>query len=200
MKKLLFTLAIVLVLVSACQDAATTTPASPTATPAPPTDAPVPPTDTPAPPTDTPVPPTDTPLPPTDTPEPIDTPAPTPVLITSAEELYGTWKFVLKESGFNPIAGTYALFDEDGTYYIGSAVGQALISSPSIRREYWFKDGELYLRDTGGSFYGECSPEIVGVYRVELRHDGKVEFVHRDDKCTLRRNDHRLFLYVLLRR
>ncbi len=173
-------LVFLLMLVAGC--APVQTPPAPTATPIPPTPTPLPPTVTwtPVPPTATPIPPTPTLVPPTATPvpptaTPIPAPTATPVLLTKASDLVGTWFGIARD-------GMYETFTADGVL-LTSASG----SSADAELSYSFDGTNLVLKETRAIGLPPCGARI-GTYQVELLPNGNIRFRTVSDSCTGRRN------------
>ncbi|MDJ0757083.1 MAG: serine hydrolase domain-containing protein [Ardenticatenaceae bacterium] len=113
-------------------------------------------------------------------PTPTEEPEPTPArtLITSEEEMVGIWLgTVAGESG-------YLMYTADGRFLV--ALSQdALAAAPLVSGEYWFEDGQIYLRDLENvGHWTECDSETVGVYDVVDLGDNQVEFQIVDDGCN----------------
>lgn len=170
-------------------------PVPPTASPVPPTATPVPPTATPTPvpptATPTPIPPTATPLPPTATPTPVPptltptpvtpTATPTPVytLVTSAEEVIGTW-----QAGF----GRYRIrFDDDGTYRMARELDE-LDSKPYAIDSYHFEGTEMLSKTIKVSGVPSCGKKI-GRYEIRLLENGNIWVFAIEDLCEARALD-----------
>ena len=177
-------LAVVMLFVAGC--------GAPAATPVPPTTTPVPPTATPTlrPPTATPT-PTVTPSsePPTETPTPVPptaTPTPEPptatptqvfTLVTSADEIVGTWR-----------AGRYFIrFDSDGTFRQAHALDD-LESQPYAISSYQFQGGEMVTTEISVSGVPTCGKKV-GRYEIRLLESGNIRIVTIKDSCAPRGED-----------
>ena len=167
--KLLTTLIMAAVIVSACA-----TPA-PTATPVPTTRPTAVSTSTSVPPTA--VPPTSTPIPPTPTTIPATaTPSPTPVLATSAKDIVGIWHGLGTD-------GLYQQFFEDGTIRV--AVSREGLLSPDVEMTFVFEDARFVFKETKAIGLPSCGSKV-GTYEVELLAQDKIRFVRISDGCTPR--------------
>lgn len=132
----------------ACSAPAATPPMIPTATmTAVPTTTP-----TPVPPTPTPVPPTSTPAPPTATPTQEFT------LVTSVEEIVGTWHAERK--------AVYLRFYEDGTLHQSHSL-DSLDNEPYAISEVQFEGTQMSLKETAVSGVPPCG-HAPGMYEVRL--------------------------------
>jgi hypothetical protein len=170
-----------LLLVGCGAPAPTPTPIPPTATPTP-----VPPTatPTPVPPTATPVPPTPTPVSPTATPTPkppTATPTPAFTLITSAEEIVGTW-----QAGVVGGRG-YIRFDEDGTFRQAYTLDK-LDSQPYAIDSYQFEGTQMLIKTVEVSGVRSCGKKI-GSYEIRLLESGNIWVVVIKDQCADRAMD-----------
>lgn len=121
---------------------------------------------------------TSTPLSPTETPTPVlPTAMPTQVfsLITSVEELVGTWQNTDR---------FYYRFYTDGTYHMAHSV-EDLDSQPYVVSKYWFELGKMFVEDISVSGVPSCKPNI-GEYEIRLLETGNIKIVRIMDKCTPR--------------
>ncbi len=177
----IFLLWSVLGLVIACNAPAGSSPPSPTAQISPlftttPTDPP--PTVTA---TSTPMPPTSTPteLSPTATPtiEPTATSMPTPVLISAAQQLIGTWFGIKKD-------GMYQRFNADGTCQLAMKL-KNLSTTPNVKCTYRFEDSHFFVTQIEVSGLPECL-EPTGEYQVYLLANGNILFKLINDTCLER--------------
>ena len=122
--------------------------------------------------------PTSTPLPPAATPTPVlPTAAPTEVfsLITSGDELLGTWQNSDRY---------YYRFYTDGTYNMAHAV-EELDSQPYVISKFWFEEGRMFVEDISVSGVPSCKPDI-GEYEIRLLESGNIRIVRIVDKCEPR--------------
>ena len=108
---------------------------------------------------------------------PTATSTPTQVytLITSVEELAGTWQNADR---------FFFRFYTDGTYHQAHTVGD-LESQPYAISKFWFEGTEMNVEDISVSGVPSCQPNI-GVYEVRMLATGNIEFVSIMDKCTPR--------------
>lgn len=171
-------LALVFFFLAGC-GAPAATPLSPTNTPAPPTATltPEPPTATltPALPTTTP-----TPLPPTITPTPeppTATPTPDYIVVTSAEEIIGTW---VKDT-------FYIRFDDDGTFRQAHSA-EDLENHPYTINSYRF-DGDRMITAELSIFGVPSCGNRDGRYEIGLLENGNIRIVAIRDACAPRRGD-----------
>ena len=140
------------------------------------------PTDAPPEPTATQVEPTATPVPPTTTPtaRPLTaTPTTTQVftLVTSAEEIIGTW-----------YSGMYYIrFDRDETFRQARALDK-LDNQPYSISSYQFEETRMVIAEVSVSGVPPCGKEI-GSYEIRLVDSGNIQIVSIKDRCTHRAGD-----------
>ena len=131
----------------------------------------------------TPIPPTATltPVPPTATPTtepPTATPTQAYTLVTSADEIPGTWAR----------AGVfYIRFDSDGTFRQAHALDQ-LESQPYAILSYQFEGTEMVTVEVSVSGVPSCGKKI-GRYEIQLLESGNIQIVAIEDQCPPRAGD-----------
>lgn len=121
------------------------------------------------------------PLPVEPSPEPTELPEPTatpePVLVTDAADMVGIW--------LGTVAGEkgYVMYTEDGRYTVALAQDD-LATAPRVSGEYWFEDGNIYLRDLeNAGHWVVCDAEMVGIYEVVVSEDNNLQFQTVEDGC-----------------
>jgi len=93
------------------------------------------------------------------------------VVVTSAEQVLGTWH----------VRTHYLRFDEDGTFR--EAVGQsALDATPYAIADYRFEDGEMLVTEVAVSGVPSCG-DAGGRYEVRLLEGGDLQLVLLEDSC-----------------
>jgi hypothetical protein len=97
-----------------------------------------------------------------------------PEPVTSIEDMVGTWQAIKGSSG-------YMVYRADGTY----AYALELEDEPSFEGDYWFEEGQFFVRrTTPGGHPISCEDQaIVGVYEVGLLPNGNHEFSLIEDEC-----------------
>jgi hypothetical protein len=135
-----------------------------------PTQAPPEPTEAPPEPTATQVEPTATPIPPTPTPTQVFT------LVTSAEEIVGTWL------GF----AICIRFYEDGTFNKALSLDK-LDSHPYAVSKFWFEGTQMFIEEISVSGVPSCGRKI-GIYEIRLLEDDNIQISTIKDQCSQRVN------------
>ena len=159
---------------------ATPTPLPEATTLAEPTQALPEPTEAPPEPTATQVEPTATPIPPTTTPtaRPLTaTPTPTQMitLVTSVEEIVGTWR---KEDTL------YIRIYEDGTLNKAWSLDK-LDSHPYAVNKFWFEGSQMFMEEISVSGVPSCG-KMTGIYEIRLFEDDNIQISTIKDQCSHR--------------
>jgi len=127
--------------------------------------------------------PTQTDVPATSTSEPTATQFPTaaPVVISSLEDLAGTWHKTTPSTYGGEI---YRQFREDGSYRVAGSIAE-LESNPRVIGNYRFEDHLLTLEDVSGDPpWDDCvASRQVGKYEVQRLENGYIRFVKVEDEC-----------------
>ena len=137
------------------------------------------PTDIPPEPTATQVEPSVTPIPPTATPTVRSlTATPTQVftLVTSAEEIVGTW-----------LGAAFCIrIYEDGTLNKAWSLDK-LDSHPYAVSKFWFEGTQMFMEQISVSGVPSCGKEI-GIYEIRLLEDDNIQISTIKDQCSHRVN------------
>jgi hypothetical protein len=117
---------------------------------------------------------------PATTPTPVSptaTPTQTFTLITSTEDIVGTWH-----------AGNYYIrFDKDGTFRQAHALDK-LDSQPYTIISYQFEGTKMVITEVSVSGVPTCGIKT-GSYEIRLLESGSIRIEAIKDECTQRRND-----------
>jgi hypothetical protein len=125
--------------------------------------------------------PTDVPANPTNEPTATQLPMAAPVVISSLEDLVGTWHKTTPSTYGGEI---YRQFREDGSYRVAGSVAE-LDSKPRVIGKYGFEEQVLTLEDVSGDPpWDECvKSRQVARYEVQKLESGYIRFVKLEDEC-----------------
>ena len=143
-----------------------------------PTQAPAESTESPPAPTATQVEPTATPISPTPTAtaRPLTaTPTQMFTLVTSAEQIVGTWLIG---------AAPYIRINEDGTLHKAWSLDK-LDSHPYAVNKFWFEGTQMFMEEISVSGVPSCGKEI-GIYEIRLLEDDNIQISTINDQCSHR--------------
>ncbi|MFU8889353.1 MAG: hypothetical protein ACNA8N_12210 [Trueperaceae bacterium] len=99
------------------------------------------------------------------------------VVVTSAEQVLGTWQHLAAATRF----------DDDGTFRSAWSA-DTLESAPYATSSYRFEGGEMIVTELAVSGVPTCG-DAVGRYRVWLLESGELQIVAIDDPCPVRSGD-----------
>lgn len=99
------------------------------------------------------------------------------VVVTSAEQVLGTWRYLAARMRF----------DDDGTVRQSWSAG-TLDSAPYAISSFRFEGGEMLVTELAVSGVPTCG-DAVGRYRVWLLESGELQIVAIDDPCPARSSD-----------
>lgn len=99
------------------------------------------------------------------------------VVVTSAEQVLGTWQYLAARTRF----------DDDGTFRSASSA-DTLDSAPYAINSFRFEGGEMLVTELAVSGVPTCG-DAVGRYRVWLLESGELQIVAIGDPCPGRAGD-----------
>ena len=99
------------------------------------------------------------------------------VVVTSAEQVLGTWQYLAARTRF----------DQDGTFRSAWSA-DTLESAPYAISSYRFEGDEMLVTELAVSGVPACG-DAVGRYRVWLLESGELQIVAIDDPCSARSGD-----------